>query len=160
MYRAIQIPVVVTLSYIIDDNQTKKLLLNSKFWQREGQVQAVHRILALRDAIQTKGFDHHFLISSGHAIYRSDCVSGVDEELMAEARSLCPPVNYGAPLLCDGRFTINNTCRLLCPSSVLRPGHGNFEYQSTWVNVSAIREHVARAIDRLQLAPCAVAPAA
>ena len=97
-------------------------------------MQAVHRILALRDAIQTKGFDHHFLISSGHAIYRSDCVSGVDEELMEEARRLCPPVNYGAPLLCDGRFLINNTCRLLCPSSVLRPGHGNFEKTPTVYN--------------------------
>ena len=121
------------------------------------EIQAVFGVLDLRMAIMTKGRGHHFLVSSGHELHSNDCRSGVEAELTAHARRLCAPHNFdGSSPLCSGRPS-ESRCAFR-PCEPVGPGDRGliiaFKYQSTRVNVTAMREHVAAAVGLLQLEPC------
>ena len=82
--------------------------------------------------------------------------------MTARARRLCSPRNFdGSLLLCD------DAGRVPACAGVARCAPGRprdwwqllaFKYQSTRVNVTALREHVAMAVGMLDLPPCAPVP--
>ena len=121
------------------------------------EVQAVFGAFDLRQAMQSRGRGHHFLISSGHELYQNEC-TGVEEEVTARARRMCAPQNFdGTLMLCDdaGRLP---ACAGVPRCRPERPEDWRqllaFKYQSTRVNVTALREHVATAIALINLPPC------
>jgi hypothetical protein len=122
------------------------------------EVQAVFGVFELRMAIMTKGRGHHFLVSSGHELAHHNCRPGPEAELTAHARRLCAPQNFdGTSPLCSGR-PAESACAFR-PCEARTPDERNllldFKYQSTRVNVTAMREHVAAAVRLLGLQPCA-----
>ena len=121
------------------------------------EVQAVFGAFDLRQAMQSRGRGHHFLISSGHELYQNEC-TGVEEEVTARARRMCAPQNFdGTLMLCDdaGRLP---ACAGVPRCRPERPEDWRqllaFKYQSTRVNVTALREHVATAIALIDLPSC------